>query len=221
MAPTNSFSTTQGVADRCGKMTAAVYTNNDGTDTIPNNNWAKLTGPDSTTGKYVLTIDTTADLTLIANEASVTKTIYIKTVVSSYNTQKQYSVFTVTINAATCDCTALQWTSPSSTAVAVLVAATSSPTFPLPTADTSARTTNAAFDKCYLGGGSCATTGSFPAASVVYDDGTSNGASLPSWMTYTSTATTTHTITLAPVDGTQRGIHKIRVIFDSTYGPNP
>jgi len=87
MAPTNSFSSSWGIKDRCKLMTAAVFTNNSGADTVPTSNWAKLTGPDSVTGNYVLTIDTTLDVTLITNEDSVSKTLYIKTVLSSYNTQ--------------------------------------------------------------------------------------------------------------------------------------
>ena len=66
-------------------MSAAVYTNNDGSDTNPTNNWASVSGPDFTTGAYTLTIDTTADQSLIADEASVTITIYIKTVLVDYS----------------------------------------------------------------------------------------------------------------------------------------
>lgn len=84
VAPANSFATSEGVNDRCGDMSVAVYTNNDGTDTNPTNSWAAVSGPDFTTGAYTLTIDTTKDLTLIAAEASVTVTIYIKTQLVSY-----------------------------------------------------------------------------------------------------------------------------------------
>ena len=77
--PTNSFATTEGVPDRCGSMSAAVYTDNNGSNTNPTNNWAAITGPDFTTGAYTLTIDTTKDLTLISDESSVAKTLYIFT----------------------------------------------------------------------------------------------------------------------------------------------
>lgn len=40
-------------------------------------------------------------------------------------------------------------------------------------------------------------------------------------MTFTSSASATQTLSLAPVDGTATGTHSIKVIFDSTYGPNP
>ena len=77
--PTNSFATSEGVADRCGSMSAAVYTDNNGSNTNPTNNWAEISGPDFSTGAYTLTIDTTKDLTLISDESSVTKTLYIFT----------------------------------------------------------------------------------------------------------------------------------------------
>jgi len=60
-SPTNSFSVSEGVSDRCGAMSAAVYTLQDGSDTNPTNNWASITGPDFTTGAYTLTIDTSLD----------------------------------------------------------------------------------------------------------------------------------------------------------------
>lgn len=66
-APTNSFAVTESVPTRCGSMSLGVYTDNDGNDSNPTNNWATVTGPDFTTGKYVLTIDTTKDSNLIAD----------------------------------------------------------------------------------------------------------------------------------------------------------
>ena len=60
-APTNSFSVSEGVSDRCGAMSAAVYTDNNGSDTNPTNNWASISGPDFSTGAYTLTIDTSLD----------------------------------------------------------------------------------------------------------------------------------------------------------------
>ena len=144
-APTNSFAVSESVADRCGSMSLAVYTTNDGSDTNPTNNWASVTGPDFTTGKYVLTIDTSADLNLIADESTVALTLYIKTIIVDYNTQLQYTAFTVNIDATTCDCTALLWTNPSATTQTVAVSATETPSFALPAADTTNTATNAAF----------------------------------------------------------------------------
>ena len=192
-APTNSFAVSDGVADRCGSISAAVYTDNNGSNTNPTNNWATITGPDFTTGAYTLTIDTTADLTLISDEASVAKTLYIFTQLVDYTSQTQYSSFTVNIGETTCDCTALLWTSPSVTSVSLAVGSTDTPTFPLPTADTTNTASNNAFAKCYAGSSppGCASTGSFSASDVKYDDGSASGTSLPSWMTFTTSGTST------------------------------
>ena len=104
----------------------------------------------------------------------------------------------------------------------VAVGTPQSPTIPVPTADTSARSSNTAFDKCYLSGSTdCAETGSFSASDVTYDDGTPSGTTLPSWITFSSTGNKVQTITVSPTDGTHTGDHNIKVIFDSTYGPNP
>ena len=113
-------------------MSAAVFTTNDGTDTVPTNSWAKVTGPAFSTGHYTLTLDTSLAITLIGSNASVNQVLYIKTVLTNYNTQKQYTAFTVTINSATCDCSHMLWTNPSPTAVTAAVAATTMGTFPLP-----------------------------------------------------------------------------------------
>lgn len=220
-APKNSFATSEGVSDRCGAMSAAVYTDNNGSDTNPTNNWAAITGPNFSTGAYTLTIDTTKDLTLIADEASVTKTLYIKTQLVDYTSQTQYSALTVVIGETTCDCSALLWTNPATTEVSVAVGATASPTFPLPTADTSNTATNNAFAKCYAGSGTCSTAGSFSSSDVVYDNNTPSGTTLPSWMTFTSTGTSTQTLSLAPADGTATGTHYVKVVFTSENGPNP
>ena len=86
-APTNSFATSEGVIDRCGSMSAIVVTDSDGNDTNPTNNWATITGPDFTTGAYTLTIDTSLDQTLIADESTVAISLYVKTVLTDYNSQ--------------------------------------------------------------------------------------------------------------------------------------
>ena len=202
-------------------MSAAVYTLQDGSDTNPTNNWASITGPDFTTGAYTLTIDTSLDQTLITNESTLAVVIYVKTQLVSYTSQTQYTAFTVNINEATCDCTALLWTNPATTSVALAVGSSDTPTFPLPTSDDSNRSSNTAFDKCYVSGANCPTTGSFSASDVKYDDGTPSGTSLPAWITFTTTGSETQTITLSPTDGTHEGTHNIKVVFDSTYGPNP
>ena len=83
-APWNSFATSEGVRDRCGAMSAGVYTTNDGSDTNPTNNLASVTGPDFTTGDYTLKIDTTLAMTLIGTAASKAETLYVKTTLKDY-----------------------------------------------------------------------------------------------------------------------------------------
>jgi hypothetical protein len=48
--------------------------------------------------------DTMLDLTLIANEASYTVPVMIKTYLEDYPSIKLYTSVSVTINAAACDC---------------------------------------------------------------------------------------------------------------------
>lgn len=185
-APTNAFATSEGVIDRCGSMSAAVFTDNDGTDTSPSNSWATVSGPDFATGDYTLHLDTKLALSLIGTNPTTNQVIYVKTVLKLYTTQKQYTAFTVTINEATCDCTSMLWTAPSVTAVTARVAFTTTETFPLPVQDTSNSASNGAFAKCFLAGGpGCASTGTFPIGDVKYDDGSASGIALPSWFEIT------------------------------------
>jgi hypothetical protein len=81
--------------------------------------------------------------------------------------------------------------------------------------NTSARTSNAAFDKCYLSGGSCALTGAFD--SLQWDNGT-GATALPSWITFTSSTTTTQTVAINPPNGTVIGTHNLIAVFNPTYG---
>ena len=219
--PTNSFAVSEGVNDRCGAMTAQVFTDNDGTDTNPTNSWASITGPDFTTGDYTLKLDTTLALTIIGTSATIDQTLYIKTVISSYTSQKQYTAIVVTINAATCDCSAMLWTNPTATAVTAPVASTTSQTFPLPIQDTSNTATNGAFAKCFLNGGTCASSGVFPIASVKYDDGSASGIALPGWFSISQSLTNSQSIDISPTDASHIGTHRINVVFESTYGPDP
>lgn len=91
----------------CGDLEFDVYL--DTSDTAPTAPWAAVTT--ETNGKLQLTIDTNEDLTLIDDESSVVKTLQIKTNLVSYTDIKHYTEVTVTINAATCDCQYLLWTS--------------------------------------------------------------------------------------------------------------
>ncbi len=76
----------------CLGSTIAIYS--DASDTAIGS-WAALSGPIG--GVYTITIDTKEDLTLIDNEASVTKTVYVKQTLSSYTSQYLRNQLTVTI----------------------------------------------------------------------------------------------------------------------------
>jgi hypothetical protein len=203
-------------------MSAAVFTNNDGTDTNPTNSWASVTGPAFGTGDYTLKLDTKLALTLIGTDATKNVQLYIKTILTSYSSQLKYTPFTVTLNAPSCDCTAMLWTNPTAKTVTAPGAATTSETFPLPVQDTTNKATNGAFAKCFLSGGSgCASTGTFPIASVKYDDNSPSGIALPSWFVITQASDNNQAIQIKPTAASHIGTHKIKVVFDSTYGPNP
>ena len=90
-----------------------------------------------------------------------------------------------------CSCSALGWTAPTPVTATINVAATGTPTIPAPVSDTSATATNTAFNSCYETGNDCATTGSYPASSIVQDD----GSALPSWITWNDS---TQTLTVSP-----------------------
>ncbi len=75
------------------------------------------------------------------------------------------------------------WTNPTAATATVAVASDSTETFVLPVQDTTNTATDADFAKCFLNGGTCASTGTFPIANVVIDDGTPSGAALDSsWL---------------------------------------
>jgi hypothetical protein len=203
-------------------MSAAVFTNNDGTDSVPTNSYATVTGPAYGTGDYTLTVNTALAMSIIGTSATIDQTLYIKTIITNYNTQKVYTPITITINQATCDCTALLWTNPTATAVTAAVAATTTQAFPLPVQDTTNTATNGAFAKCFLTGGpGCASTGTFPIASVKYDDNSPSGIALPNWFEIAQASDNAQNLVIKPTAAAHIGTHKINVVFDSTYGPNP
>lgn len=223
-APWNAFATSEGVIDRCGAMGAAVYTTGaGGADTNPLNSWASVTGPDFATGDFTLKINTALAMTLIGDAAEVDETLYIKTHLKDYTAVKQYTSIVIKITAPACNCASMLWTNPSPTAVTVAVASTDTPAFPLPIQDTANTANDATFAKCFLAGGTCPSTGTFPIANVKYADGTSSGAALSgyTWLTITQSADNTQTLNVAPVAASHIGVHNIIVNFDSTFGPNP
>ena len=171
--------------------------------------WAAIT--DSTTpGSKKLTIDTTQYGSFIASTTTVTLTI--TTTLSSWSANSgSTSTIVVTLNPNTCSCTALGWTAPTIGTNTVNVAASSTPTIPVPVSNTNARSTNPAFDSCYAGNTPCATTGSYPADSIVLLDGTA----LPSWITWNAS---TQILTAAPTTPSLVGTYTLKATYSPTYG---
>jgi hypothetical protein len=131
---------------------------------------------------------------LIANESSKTISLYIKATLDDYTSdnRESYTQVDFVISEVSCVCTALAWDDPSSgvTVGSTILAdgSASTQTLAPPVANTGARSTNAAFDKCYLTSNDCVTTGAFD--SLTWDDGT-GAAALPSWITFTSSSSIT------------------------------
>jgi len=106
--------------------------------------------------------------------------VYIKAYLADYTNIKTYTSKAVKVLRASCDCTALAWDDATIATPTIAVNVGSTETIPLPVANTSARSTNAAFDSCYQTSNDCTTGGSFQAGSIKYDDGvTSGGTTLP------------------------------------------
>ena len=193
-----------------------MHSDNSGSTHSYSAGWAVITG----TNTFTLTIDTTADLTLIDNEASKTIALYIKATLDDYTsyTRESYTLINIVISAAGCDCSALAWDDPSSGIdVGTIAAGVSSQTktLAIPVANTDARSTDAGFDKCYLIGSNCPETGAF--TSVTWDDGT-GATTLPNWITFTTSSSTTQTVDINPPDGTVIGTHNLVAVFNPTWG---
>ena len=217
--PTTDDEDSLGIASVCGDTSYSLHSDNTGSTHSYNSNWAVISGPVS--GTYTLTIDTTADQSLIANEASVTIPLYIKATLDDYTsyTRESYTLFNVVVTSASCDCSALAWTDPTSGVSGGSIAAgvsAQSKTLAVPVASTAARSTNTAFDKCYLSGTTdCAETGAYD--SLQWDDGT-GATTLPSWITFSSSGTTSQTVSINPPDGTVVGSHSLIAVFNPTNG---
>ena len=203
----------------CGTTSYALYS--DTSDTALTSAWAVLSGPIS--GVYTVTIDTTVDLDLIADEASVAHTIQVKATLDGYNAVVAYTQLDITITEAGCDCSYLAWDNPSHVTATVAVGTPYTGTVPVPTGNNAATSTVNDFQKCYLNGGTCAETGSYAASTgITYDDGsTAGGVTLPSWITYTSSGSTVQTVTFDPPDGDYIGTHTVLALFTSTHGADP
>ena len=108
--PTNSVMDTHNdPALLCGETSFALY--DDTSDTALQSAWAVLTGPVS--GVYTITIDTTVDLTLIADQASLSHPIQVKSTLDSYTSVTKHNQLDITITQVGCDCSYLAWDNPS------------------------------------------------------------------------------------------------------------
>ena len=162
--PTTTVETSSGITSACGSSTYSIHSDNSGTNFSYASGWAVITEASEV---FTLTVDTTVDSSLIANENTVTIPIYIKSTLTDYTgyNRESYTLVNFVIGEITCDCTALTWDNPSGSVVVgsaiVADSSASTQTLILPEANTSARSTNTGFDKCYLDSNDCATTGAF------------------------------------------------------------
>jgi hypothetical protein len=101
------------IASVCGDTSYTLHSDNSGSTYSYTSTWAAIT---ESSGTYTLTIDTTADTTLIANEASVTIPLYIKATLDDYTSdnRESYTLVNIVINEVACDCSALAWDDPTS-----------------------------------------------------------------------------------------------------------
>lgn len=79
--PTTSVEDSTSIASVCGDTSYTIHSDNSGTAFSYISGWAVIT---ESSGTYTLTIDTTVDQSLIANEASVTIPLYIKATLDDY-----------------------------------------------------------------------------------------------------------------------------------------
>lgn len=80
--PTTTVEDDTGIASVCGTTSYTIHNNNSGGSFSYSASWATITGPATST--YTLTIDTTADLNLIDDSASVTHNLFIKATLDDY-----------------------------------------------------------------------------------------------------------------------------------------
>ena len=163
----------------CGTKVYAIADNSDGSAI---SNWATI-ADSPTDGKMRLTITPGSYGSHIASDITITVRVTTTYTTWTSNSGSQ-STIAVTLKTVTCDCSALAFTAPTITTATVNVDASSTPTVPAPTADTTARSSNPAFNTCYETSNDCATTGTYAASSIVYDDNSANGTTLPSWITW-------------------------------------
>ena len=112
--PTTSVEDSSAIASVCGDTSFSIHSDNSGSTFSYDATWAAITGPSS--GTYTLTIDTTADSTLIDDESSVTIPLYIKATLDDYTSDNRevYTLVNIVVNEIPCDCSSLAWDDPSS-----------------------------------------------------------------------------------------------------------
>jgi hypothetical protein len=167
----------------CETTSHAIYLDGDGTDTVPTSTWVTLSDPSN--GIYTITFDPAQDQTLIAGEASVTHTVYVKSTLDAYTSQVTYTSITLTITETGCDCSYLAWDTPAHLTPTIAVADTQTYTIPTATANTGATSSEVDFEKCYEDSTPCDENGAFQSVDVLYDGGV-----LPAWISFTSTGST-------------------------------
>jgi hypothetical protein len=166
--PTTTVETETGIEQVCGVTSYTIHNTNAGGNFSYNASWAVITGP--VAGVYTMTINTNNDLSLIANEASVTHNMFIKATLDDYtsDTRVVYTAVNIVIGQVTCDCASLRWAVPSSgvdiTSSAIMAGTSaSSKALTMPATDDSQKTVVPAFQKCYEASGSCSADGQITA----------------------------------------------------------
>jgi hypothetical protein len=218
--PVNAIETSTGVPLVCGRYSFAVYT--DTSDTALSAAWLVVAEKAGSPGTYVMTADTTVDITLLTTTATQTYNVQIKAWLDDYTYIKTYTAKSVQITAATCVCSHLRWDAPTKATPTFAVAATGTPTLTPPVVNKGAQATVAAFDSCYKVGTpapGCAETGKFNAGSIKYDDGvTAGGTTLPTWISFSSSGVVAQTLTIAPPNGGVNGQHTLFATFTPDNG---
>lgn len=134
-----------------------------------------------------------------------------------WDTNTDWTYLTVSIAAANCVCSHLQWTPPAAVTNVVMVGTAELHNVPAPTPDTSLTTTIPEFEQCYLNAGACSTSGQYAVGGIIYDDNSVSGAALPAWVTYTTSGTTAQPVNFDPTY-TEIGVHDFLATFTPTYG---
>ena len=111
--PTTSVETSTAISAVCGDTSYSLHSDNSGSTHTYDAAWAVIT---ESSGTYTLTIDTTADLSLIANEATKTISLWIKATLDDYTAynRESYTQVDIVIAELSCVCTELAWDDPSS-----------------------------------------------------------------------------------------------------------